>query len=98
MTQNPYTHKTKSKAKEQRFYCRSSSQSEAFNTERTLTPHCKFKTAPSTGLSGIRCLMSITLHPCIEARYNFNWQRNLTNTVIICPTSHFKTLTHYKHL
>ena len=57
MTQNPYTHKPKSKAKEQRFYCCSSSQShsEAFNTEQTLTPHCKFKTAPSTGLSGILC-------------------------------------------
>ena len=57
MTQNPYTHTTKSKAKEQRFYCCSSSQShsEAFNMEQTLAPHCKFKTAPSTGLSGILC-------------------------------------------
>ena len=57
MTQNPHTHKTKSKAKEQRFYCCSSSQShsEAFNMEQTLTPHRKFKTAPSTGLSGILC-------------------------------------------
>ena len=37
MTQNPYTHTTKSKAKEQRFYCCSSSQShsKAFNMEQT---------------------------------------------------------------
>lgn len=41
-----------SKAKEQRFYCCSSSQghSEAFNMEQTLTSHCKFNTVPSTCL------------------------------------------------
>ena len=52
MTQNPHMYKTKSKARQQRFYSCFSSQShsEAFNTEQTLTPHCKFKTAPITGI------------------------------------------------
>ena len=39
MTTNPYTHTKKAKAKEQVFYCRSSSQinSAVFNMEQTLT-------------------------------------------------------------
>ena len=37
MTQSHYTHKTKAKATELRFYCCSSSYSEVFNTEQTFT-------------------------------------------------------------
>ena len=44
-TQNPHTHKTKSKAKEQHFYCCSSSyrHSDAVNiVEQTLTSHVHY--------------------------------------------------------
>jgi len=55
ITKNPYMHLTKPKTKERCFYCCSSYQShnEAFNMQQMLTTHCKFKTAPSTGLNGI---------------------------------------------
>ena len=39
MTQSPYTHKTKAKAKEQRFYCRSSSQNHKLG-QKLWAPPC----------------------------------------------------------
>ena len=64
MKQNSHKYKTKSKAKEQRFYSCSSSQShsEAFNTEQMLTPLRKFKTAPITGILCILAEKKETVH------------------------------------
>ena len=46
MTQNPYTHRTKSKAKEQRFYCCSSSQSQHVQCFISAKSTCKRNTIP----------------------------------------------------
>ena len=55
MVQNPYTHRQNTEQRNSTFSAvlHVGSHSEAYNTEQMLTPHCKFKVAPKTGLSRI---------------------------------------------
>ena len=63
MTQNPYARTIQNpKQRHSAFIAvHHLSHSEAINTEQTLAPNCKFKTVPSTGLSGILFYMSINI-------------------------------------